>query len=508
MKTIPHEHLPVKTVGIWIRVSTEDQAQGESPERHEARARLYAEAKGWNVKEVYHLEGVSGKSVTGHAECRRMLADVRGERIQALIFSKLARLARNTKELLEFADIFRDCNCDLVSLQESIDTSSPAGRLFYTMIAAMAQWEREETVERVKASVVIRAKLGTPLGGSTPFGYHWKDKKLVPHPQEAPVRKLMYELFLQHRRKKTVVRLLNEAGHRTRKGARFTSKTVSRLLQDPTAKGIHLANHTTRDAQNKKCLTKPEDQWVTHKIEPIVTVEIWDQCNRIIEATHQNHRPPAKKTVHLFAGIAQCTCGMKMYVPSNSPKYLCRGCHNKIPIDDLEEIFIGKLKQYSLAPDEIRAYLDNANQTLREKVDLLRTQEHELEKVTQEIARTYKLYQEGQLDSIGFGRFYKPLEERRKQLEASAPKIQAEIDVCKVDTLSVEEVVTAAQNLSQHWPSLDTETKRTIIEGITEKIVISKDDVIMTLCNMPVPDSGNMAKRWRRGRDLNPRYRI
>jgi site-specific DNA recombinase len=55
-----------KAVGIWIRVSTEDQARGESPEHHEKRARLYAEAKGWDVKIVYHLEAVSGKSVMGH----------------------------------------------------------------------------------------------------------------------------------------------------------------------------------------------------------------------------------------------------------------------------------------------------------------------------------------------------------------------------------------------------------------------------------------------------------
>lgn len=61
-----------KVVGIWIRVSTEDQAQSESPEHHEKRARLYAESKGWNIKEVYHLEAVSGKSVIGHAECQRM----------------------------------------------------------------------------------------------------------------------------------------------------------------------------------------------------------------------------------------------------------------------------------------------------------------------------------------------------------------------------------------------------------------------------------------------------
>ena len=107
-----------KNVGIWLRVSTEDQAKGESPLHHEKRARLYAEAKDWNVVEVYHLEGVSGKSVSAHPEAKRMMADVRSGRITGLIFSKLARLARNTKELLEFSEEFRACGADLVSLQE------------------------------------------------------------------------------------------------------------------------------------------------------------------------------------------------------------------------------------------------------------------------------------------------------------------------------------------------------------------------------------------------------
>ncbi len=95
-KSTKKEQPEGKRVGLWIRVSTEDQARGESPEHHELRARGYAASRGWTVVEVYRLDGVSGKAVTAHPN--RAHDEGRGARpYLALIFSKLARLGRNTR---------------------------------------------------------------------------------------------------------------------------------------------------------------------------------------------------------------------------------------------------------------------------------------------------------------------------------------------------------------------------------------------------------------------------
>lgn len=474
-----------KQIGIWIRVSTEDQARGESPEHHEKRGRLYAETKGWNVKEVYHLEAVSGKAVMQHPEARRMMEDIRRGHITGLIFSKLARLARNTKELLEFADFFRDNDADLVSLQEAIDTSTPAGRLFYTMIAAMAQWEREEIADRVLASVLIRAKLGKPVSGSSPYGYRWVDKVLVPDPVEAPIRKLIYELFLEHKRKKTVARILNEAGYRTRSGGEFSHTAIRRLIADPTPKGLRRSNYTTRSSDKKTWVIKPEEEWIYTRCEAIVSEELWNQCNAILEEQISKRQRPAKKTVHLFSGLVSCQCGTKMYVPSNSPKYTCFKCRNKIATSDLEEVFHEQLKTFFFSPVEITNYLSKADQVIKEKEELLASILEEERKIRTDMDRVYKLYLDEAISVDGFRERYKPLEERLQQILEGVPELQAGIDFLKIQYLSSDQIMQEAKDLYSRWPELSNPDKRAIVENITERITIGKNEVSIRLCYIP-----------------------
>jgi site-specific DNA recombinase len=475
-----------KRVGIWIRVSTEDQARGESPEHHEARGRMYAESKGWTVVTVYHLEGVSGKGVSWHPEAKRMRADVESGAITGLIFSKLARLARSTKELLEFSEYFREHNADLISLQESIDTSTPAGRLFYTIIAAMAQWEREEIADRVAASVPIRAKLGKKIAGAAPFGYAWKDGKLIPDENEAPVRKLMYDLFRETKRIRTVARLLNERGYRTRKGGLFTGTTVYQLLFDPTAKGLFRMNYTT--VRNGKRILKPEHEWVYHSVPAIVSEELWHECTAYL-AKRKEGIKPGRRAMHLFSGFTYCACGKKMYVTSDSPKYVCQKCRTKISTGDLEAVFVEELKGMIFSPDSIAGQLASVDTEIVERTALLESLKHEHEKLTAEADKLYRLYLDGNINGKEFGERNHPLAMRREQLDREIPRLAGEIDFLTIRRLGSAEILSEAQSLYSRWGDLAFGRKREIIETIVERVVVGKEDVEIHLAYQPPPPS-------------------
>jgi site-specific DNA recombinase len=478
-----------KKIGIWLRVSTEMQVESESPEHHEKRARLYAEAKGWDVVEVYRLEAVSGKAVMEHPETKRMLSDIKSGKITGLIFSKLARLARNTKELLDFAEIFKVHNADLISLAESIDTSTPAGRLFYTMIAAMATWEREEIADRVAASVPIRAKLGKPLSAMTSLGYKWVNKEFVIDEKEAPIRKLIYELFLKTKRKKATARALNEMGYRTRSGALFTHSTIARLLRDTTAKGIRIANYTTGKQNKDGNRLKPESEWVFIPCPAIVSEELWNDCNALMDEQMSKVKKPGPKSVHLLSGYLYCSCGSKMYVyhKDKYPTYRCKPCNTKIQVEDIDGIFHEQLKQFLFTETELNDYLSKSDFDLSGKEQRLQELRNEVQRIRKRMDELVNLRLDGEMNKESFAQQFQPLETQKTQLDNQLPELEAEIDFLKIQNLSAGTVLQEAKDLYTKWPSMSFEEKRSIVETITDKITIDKQLVNVSLSYLPEP---------------------
>ncbi|MBS1521313.1 MAG: recombinase family protein [Bacteroidetes bacterium] len=487
-----------KRVGIWLRVSTDMQVKDDSPEHHEQRARYYAQSRDWNVLEVYRLDAVSGKSVMFHPEAKRMLADVRSGHITGLVFSKLARLARNTKELLEFAEIFRTEQADLISLAENIDTSTPAGRLFFTIISAMAEWEREEIAARVAASVPVRAKLGKSLGGAASFGYRWQDNALVIDEQEAPIRKLLYELFLKHQRKKATATALNKLGYRTRNGSLFSGTTVERLLRDSTAKGERVANYTKSLGEKKHWIMKPKEEWIIIPCPAVVSAELWNQCNSILDGQYKKRVKPGRSAVHLLSGLVTCHCGKTMYVFHNTKIYSCRGCRNRISVEDIDEIYQQHLEEY-LNGINIHDYLNESDHILKEKQQLLESTLKDRNRLSKQVATLIQLRADAELDKERFKELYQPLEVQLQQLDGYLPELEAEIDIRSMQRLSSETILEDAKQLSQRWANLEFREKRAIVEAITTNVIIDKADITITLAYHPPPsqNGGNRSRNFR-----------
>ncbi len=475
-----------KSVGLWIRVSHEDSVNSESPEVHEKRGRLYAEAKGWEVKEMYRLDAKSGKSVMDYPETAKMLSDIKSGKITGLIFSKLARLSRNTTELLSFAEMFRKHDADLISLHESIDTSSGAGRLFFTVIAALAQFEREEIAERVAASVPIRAKMGKPLGGAAPFGYMYDSaKNLAINEEESKVRKLMYDLFLKHKRKLTVANELNRRGYRTRNNSEFSDATIDRLLRDPIAMGSRIRNYTKSTGDKKAWKLKPESEWIINPAPAIISEETFNQCISILNGNKINRVKQPKKTINLFSGLMFCYCdpNHKMYVIPSIKKYTCTKCRNKITIPDIEEVFLYEVKKYWNTTDVSDHFKDNENivKESEQKRDLLKA---DIKKINSEIDTLFDLLNSQEIPKEGFNKRYMPIQERLNQKEEELAIIQSDVDFMKIQVINNNEAISKSQNVYENWGTYNDEDKRFIIESITNKIIVNKTEIEITLNNL------------------------
>jgi hypothetical protein len=106
-----------------------------------------------------------------------------------------------------------------------------------------------------------------------------------------------------------------------------------------------------------------------------------------------------------------------------------------------------------------------------------------------------------QLDTSSFGRFFQPLEERRKQLEIDIPRLQAQIDITTVQAISAEEVASEAQNLTKLWPKMDLDERRRIVEAITERLDVGKSEIDITFCYSP---AYTFVKKVAEGRGFEP----
>src|SRR5215467_7263909 len=154
----------INRVAIYARVSTTNHGQDVSMQTRELRD--YCERRGWTVSGEYVDAGISGAK-DRRPELDRLMADAHKRRFDVVGVWKFDRFARSVSHLLRALDTFRVLGIEFVSLSESLDTATPAGRMVFTVLGAVAELERSLIAERVRAGLRNARAKGKLLGRPT-----------------------------------------------------------------------------------------------------------------------------------------------------------------------------------------------------------------------------------------------------------------------------------------------------------------------------------------------------
>lgn len=146
---------------IYARISTSNHGQDVGMQTRELRQ--FCEARGWQIAGEYLDEGISGAK-DSRPELNRLMADAHKRKFDAVVCWKFDRFARSVSHLLRALETFQSLGIAFVSLSEQIDTTTPTGRMIFTVLGAVAELERSLIAERVRAGLRNARAKGKQLG--------------------------------------------------------------------------------------------------------------------------------------------------------------------------------------------------------------------------------------------------------------------------------------------------------------------------------------------------------
>jgi site-specific DNA recombinase len=284
-------------VAIYRRISTDEERQPFSLEAQQERLAAYVAAQsGWVLTRSYS-DRMSGKRLD-RPGLQQALADARTGRYDLLLVFKVDRLARSTGGLARVLEELDGAGVAFRSASEPFDTSTAAGRMMMQMLGVFAEFEREMIVERTRMGLARKAAKGEWTGGRAPFGYRYniEAQRLVPVPTQAALVERIFALYVDRRLGSAAVSgRLNDAGHRTSRGCRWTPNRVLDVLRNPTYIGQLPFNGDHYQASH----------------EPIVDAAVFDRAQRLLaERSDSASAQAANATDYLLTALLRCQrCG-------------------------------------------------------------------------------------------------------------------------------------------------------------------------------------------------------
>ena len=320
-----------KIAGLYIRVSTEDQArEGFSLPEQEKRLRTMCEFKGYEVYDIYKDAGISAKTGNKRPEFERLLQDIKDKKVNTIVVLKLDRLTRSVSDWEKILTFLDENDAYLDCANDDINTTNANGKMISRILTSVSQQEIERTSERTKIGLTGAIKVGH-IPHQAPLGYKHEDKKLVIDYATKDVAIRIFNMYHDGLSYKKISNILNE--EQVLGKTNWRDSTIVHILENPIYKGDFIHGKRTK---------KPT--YYEDVVEPLVTKEYWEECQ---VQQKKNSRSYQRTLNYLFLQKLKCPkCGRILGGKATTKKngnsyyyYYCNDCKINIKEHSIEVEF-------------------------------------------------------------------------------------------------------------------------------------------------------------------------
>ena len=469
----------IKSAGIYIRVSTFDQArEGFSLREQEERLKEFCKFKRYNIYKVYQDAGISAKNDKRPAY-QEMIEDVKKGNINVIVALKLDRLTRSVYDIEKLMKFVNDYECDIDCMADESNTTTSNGRMVMRIMTSVSQNEIEKCSERTKFGMAGAIKNGH-IPNRTGLGFKRENKKLVPDPLTKDIIVRIFDLYLEGKSHQAIANIYNK--EKVLGKTNWYDSTIQKILSNELYKGDYVNGKRTK-----------HQTYYENVIEPIVSKEKWESCQY---QKLRNARHYERTATYLFTNKLKCSkCGNFLgghaTTKTNGKKYYyykcntCKTYFNEIDIEkELKAFMLELAKQDDLINNYYTPFIKSK---LEDKTEDYKKEIKDLDK---QLDRIKTAYIKGVVKLEDFDKEIKHIEYQKSDLEKrqKGQKQYEDLSFTLNDLLIIQDIQEIEfytnPDVLNNWSNKSKEDKQKIIGKYIDNITIEKKNNKFEISNI------------------------
>lgn len=504
-------------IGAYPRVSTDEQASviEGSLDNQRHRMNFFVDVRnmqepGWgHIVEFYVEDGYSAKD-TNRPAYQRMMRDLKSGKINAIMVTELSRLSRNIPDFCGFHNILESLGAKFFSIKEQFDTSTPVGKMMLYNMVNLAQFEREQTSERVAINFHERAQRGLLNGGPAILGYD-KDPSMkstfIVNEAEAIQVRCIFDTFLEQRTLRRTIEAIAPKGIKPKARAtkrnrlveegRWTTDSLGFVLRNLAYIGKREVNKANQNTNPDLLKTWERYSVVAASWPGIVDLATFSEVQKVLDHNRERERlrlETSESRVFAASGLCVCEeCGRKLvgqsahgrnkvhryYVHSSKKGDVIHCSVKRIKADEIESKIADHLTDILLDAGYFEQITGRIQSSVTASPEILKQERarlaKELQKAELAVRNTFKIQSALDADSDA-------IREVAKELEALSRKkkgLEAEIENLTTQETQKEDLDDAITSLKANleafhkgWPKASAVTKKALLQGILYAVIV------------------------------------